>query len=142
VYRRHKISIDPHTHEAHIGIELLLFAIAVTPAWAEWKLLGSVDDGDVVIYVDAGMTRSNAGIRRMWSLQDLKKPGSEHEQSRATLYEYDCVERNVRAVSFRAYADRMGSGKVVRSSDDFTHDWTHVPSGTILDAQLRSACSQ
>jgi hypothetical protein len=120
----------------------LLFAIAVPPAWAEWKLLGSVDDGGVVIYVDPDTKTSDGSIRRMWSLQDLKKSGSEHEQSRATLYEYDCVERNVRAVSFRAYADRMASGKVVRSSDDFTHDWTHVPSGTILDAQLRFACAQ
>lgn len=119
----------------------LLLTIAITaaaPAWAEWTLFGTTDNGNKW-YLDHSTIRVNGQIRRVWTLIDHAKPDKDGDSSARGLYEIDCQEGRSRVLQSAWYKGQMGGGDSGYSSNQ-PSQWSYAPPETIADSMVKVVC--
>ena len=108
-------------------------------AMADWVKVG--ESPEAVSFVDPSAVIKKGNTRKVWVLQNLKKPLKGNEMSQRFLREFDCTGGQNRILSYQGYSEAMGNGKVVQSSDDAS-DWFGVPmAGPTIAAVFKLVCS-
>lgn len=117
----------------------LLLTLAAAPAWADWVKVSETDE--VTFYIDPATIRKDGNLRRVWEIQDLKKPDKEGVMSRRGLLEYDCKDERDRVLSFSAHSDPMAGGKLLFSLNE-PGKWDYIPPETLRRTTMRIACAK
>jgi hypothetical protein len=112
---------------------------------AKWELLGtSADNGGMNSYVDRSTIRRSGSVAQMWELWDFKSAHAfEGKQflSVRNQYEYDCASMRRRMLFTRGFAQHMGRGAVVASSDD-TLAWERIEATSLFVSHWQAACAK
>lgn len=110
---------------------------------ARWIKMGLV--GENMTYIDASSLIRTGGIVDGLIVVDHKVAGmTRGESSRSTRSrtQYDCENRKSRMKSFGVYAEQMGKGKLIYSSDKVASLWTDVKPDSSIDPPWKFACNQ
>lgn len=112
-----------------------------TSASAQWQSLGENEIEKA--YVDAtDIQKSRHDTVKMWSMFDLISPrniGDMRYLSMKIQREYACREKKTRIISRSAYAEHMGIGNMIYSSN--THDkWAAIQPDSVEEALWKIAC--
>jgi hypothetical protein len=120
-------------------IVAVLLVLMSVPAWAKWVSVG--EGASSVYYVDTTQIRKEGDLRRMWALEERKRPGTGGEMSRKTQYEFDCKAGTSRIRTVSGYTGGMGGGEVLYNSrgTDKPHP---VEPDSLEQRLLKQACSQ
>ena len=116
-----------------------LLMLTVAPVWAKWVQV--TETSSVVYYVDPASIRKEGDVRRIWALEERKKPGQGGEMSRKNQMEFDCKSQTSRIRFVSTYSAPMGSGQAIFSGrgTDKPHP---VEPDSIEGRLLKRACSQ
>jgi len=116
--------------------------LASASAAADWESLG--DAGNAELFVDRATISRSGGTVKMWSVYELKTPGSANGVAYASLKrqdEFDCVGLRMRGVQISAHPGPMGEGKPV-ASEKGTSAWTPVKPEATSEALWKAACGK
>ena len=116
---------------------VLLLMVFALPASAEWVRYGGSDESNP--YYDPATIRVNGHLRRVWTIQDLKRREPEGYMSFRSLVEYDCREERNRVLSFSAHPEPMAGGRIMVSSDS-PGQWKYIVPESIGQALLKILC--
>lgn len=120
-------------------------APAPAPAQDKWELLGtSAANGGMDLYAGRSTIRRSGSMAQMWDLWDFK---SAHALEGKTFlsarnhYEYDCASMRRRMLSTRGFAEHMGQGATVASSNG-TLVWERVDAASLFANHWHAACAK
>ncbi len=114
-----------------------LLILAPAPAWAEWAK--ATEDADAVHYLDPATVSKDGHLRRVGTLQDLKKRGPQGEMSRRAQWEYDCAEKRGRLLSFSLHSGPMATGETLRSGST-PRELNYITPGSTGEVLYKIAC--
>ena len=116
-----------------------LLTLIVAPVWAKWVAV--TESGSTVYYVDPGHIKKEGDLRRLFLLEERKRPGTGGEMSRKTQVEFDCKNGTARTRSVSAYTGGMGGGEVLYNNRG--NDKPHaVEADSVEGRVLKRACAQ
>ena len=121
-------------------LTMAVLSVASGGAAAEWVSMG--DNGQANIYIDKTTIARSGGTATMWSLQELKQPGSAGGAAYVSLKrldEYDCKEPRTRGVEISAFPQPMAQGTAV-ATEKGSGGWATVAAGSASDGMRRIAC--
>jgi Surface-adhesin protein E len=111
---------------------------ALPPASTQWKKWS--ESVEAVFYYDPATITKNGNLRRVWEVQDLKKPDEFFgARSRRLLTEYDCTVARTRHLYIGAYTEPLAGGEILVASEQ-AGAWRSIPSKTSDAAMLIIAC--
>ena len=123
-------------------LTMAALAVASSGAAAQWVTMG--DNGQAEIYIDKATITRSGDTAKMWSLQELKQPGSAGGAAYVSLKrldEYDCKEPRTRGVEISAFPKPMAQGTAV-ASEKGSRGWAAVAPGSASDGMRKIACGQ
>jgi hypothetical protein len=116
----------------------VLLLVAMPVAAQNWV---KVDENDVfTLYIDPSTIRINGNLRRVWTLNDFKRPDPGGQVSQRALLEYDCKEERSRVLAWSAHSESMLGGKILYSKDE-PGQWRYVAPGSVADVTLKIVCA-
>lgn len=116
-----------------------LLMLIVAPVWAKWVAL--TESGSTVYYIDPSHIKKEGDLRRLFLLEERKRPGTGGELSRKSQLEFDCRNGTARTRSVSAYTGGMGGGEVLYNNRG--NDKPHaVDADSVEGNVLKRACSQ
>lgn len=124
------------------GTMVALAAVTSGPAVAEWVSIG--DQGQAEVFVDKTTIKRNGDLATVWSLNELKSPGSAGGAAYVSLKrqdEFDCKGLRTRGVQIAAYPQPKGEGKAV-VSEKGSGKWTAVAPDSPSETLLKIACAK
>lgn len=119
-----------------------VLAAASASAVAEWVPMG--DNGQAEIYIDKTTITRSGNMAKMWSLQELKTPGSAGGAAYTSLKrldEYDCKNPRTRGVEIAAFPKPMAQGDAV-ASEKGSGQWAKIAPGSAIEAMWKIACGK
>jgi len=122
---------------------LIVLLVCSSPVSAEGVRIDSTEDGQTT-YADPGTIRRNGDLVKMWYLLDYEtSPTVSRVEflSIKTQNEFDCVEDRTQTLSQTWFAGRMGSGKVIHSTDE-TRTWILLAPESVGLALWKIACGK
>lgn len=103
--------------------------------WVKWS-----EGGGAVFYYDPATIVKDDNFRRVWEVQDLKKPDEFFgARSRRLLTEYDCTVARTRHLYISAHSERLARGEVLVTREE-AGAWRSIPSKTSVATMLLIAC--
>lgn len=123
-------------------LTMAVLTVASTGAAAEWLAMG--DNGQAEIYIDKATITRSGDTAKMWSLQELKQPGSAGGAAYVSLKrldEYDCKEPRTRGVEISAFPKPMAQGTAV-ASEKGSGAWTKVAPDSAIEKMWKIACGK
>ncbi len=111
-------------------------------AAAEWVSIG--DQGPAEVFVDKTTITRSGDTAKMWSLQELKTPGSAGGAAYVSLKrqdEFDCKDPRTRGVEIAAYPQPKGEGKAV-ASEKGSGAWAKVVPDSTNEVLWKIACGK
>jgi hypothetical protein len=124
------------------GVLAVLTAAASGPATAEWVSIG--DQGPAEVFIDKTTITRTGDMAKMWTLQELKTPGSAGGAAYVSLKrqdEFDCKEPRTRGVQIAAYPQPKGEGKPV-ASEKGSGSWSKIVPGSTNEVLWKIACAK
>ena len=118
---------------------LVLLMCTAAPVWAKWVRVA--EGGSAVYYVDPASIRKEGDLRRVWALQERKRPGTGGEMSRKTQFEFDCKNQTLRVRNASSYTGGMGGGEVLNSGRG-TDKPRAIETEGVEQQVFKYACSQ
>ena len=121
---------------------MLALAAVSTSAAAEWVSIG--DQGQAEVFVDKSTITRSGDLAKMWSLQELKSPGSAGGAAYVSLKrqdEFDCKDPRARGVQIGAYPQPKGEGQAV-ASEKGSGAWAKVVPGSTNEVLWKIACGK
>jgi len=116
-------------------------------AHAEWKYIGSAENGDTISYDSARIARDEqGGYVQAWILTNLSRPekdgvtGKEYLSS-ISLMKYNCESSGLTELNKIAYTKKFGSGKVVFLRNHANSSYSAVVPSTIGEAEFHTFCN-
>jgi hypothetical protein len=109
-------------------------------AQSEWIQYAVNSDGDN-FYARAGSIHTVGGMKRVWTLVDLKRSAPDGDRSTIAVEEFDCRARRNRIIHATGYSGQMGAG-VINGSEAGPAPWSYLAPGTIGERLLKLVCSQ
>ena len=119
-----------------------LLALASGSATAEWVSQGDV--GNAEIFVDSGTIARSGDTATMWTVSNLKTPGSANGASYVSLKrqdEYDCKDSRARGLQISAHPKPLGEGPAV-ATEKGSGAWTAVAPDSISEMLWKIACGK
>jgi hypothetical protein len=119
-----------------------LLALASGPAMADWVSLGDI--GNAELFVERSTIVRKGDTATMWSLNELKEPGSVGGLSYVSLKrqdEFDCKGSRMRPLQIAAYPKPMGGGAAV-VSEKGTSGWAPVLEQSTGETMWKAACGK
>ena len=117
----------------------ILLALTAVPAWAKWVAV--TESGSTVYYIDPGAIRKEGDLRRLFLLEERKRPGTGGEMSRKSQLEFDCKSGTSRTRGVSGYTGGMGGGEVLYNTRG--NDRPHaVETDSVEGRVLARACAQ
>jgi len=123
---------------------ITILVLSSAPAYAEWVLLGTTDDG-MTTYADPDTMRRKGDLVKMWALYDFKTIRTVEGKSYLSYMvqrEYDCAEERIRYLAFTFFSGNMGSGKVVPTTSDEQQKSEPVQPDSIGLTLFKTACAK
>lgn len=111
-------------------------------AAAGWVSIG--DQGAAEVFVDKSTITRAGDTAKMWSLQELKTPGSAGGAAYVSLKrqdEFDCKNPRTRGVQISAHPQPKGEGKAV-ASEKGSGAWSSVVPGSTNEVLWKIACGK
>ena len=102
-------------HGTRLASDILL-ALAATAAIAGWEKFA--ETVMAVHYLDPASIRKDGNFRRVWELQDFKKPDSAGAMSQRFLWEFECRESQYRRVASSSHSEPHLGGTILQISSD------------------------
>lgn len=124
-----------------VWVMLALVGVS-TGAAADWESIG--DQGPAELFVDKATIARTGDTATMWSLQELKSPGSAGGAAYVSLKrqdEFDCKDPRARGVQIGAYPQPKGEGKAV-ASEKGSGKWEAIVPGSTNEVLWKIACSK
>jgi hypothetical protein len=111
----------------------------------KWELLGSsAANGGMDAYVDRSTIHRAGSVSQMWEMWDFKSAHAfEGKQflSVRSQYEYDCAGHRRRMLLTRGFAQHMGRGAMVASSDGALA-WEPIEATSVFVTNWQAACAK
>ena len=123
-------------------LAMAALSVASSGAAAQWVTMG--DNGQAEIYIDKATITRSGDTAKMWSLQELKQPGSAGGAAYVSLKrldEYDCKEPRTRGVEISAFPKPMAQGTAV-ASEKGSGAWTKVAPDSAIEKMWKIACGK
>ena len=141
-------SILPHhrlplAHFFRLVSLITLLVLSSGPAYAEWVVVGSTDDG-MMAYADPDTIRRKGEMVIMWSLFDfqiMQYVEGIPSLSKKGQSEYDCAEERLRLLALVEYAGNLEKGKVVYT-DSIAQPWQPIVPRSVDHALWKVACGK
>ena len=105
------------------------------------KVPPTTESGSTIYYIDPGHITKDGDLRRLFLLEEKKKPGAGGELSRKTQIEFDCKARTSRPRSVSAYTSNMASGEVLYTNRRNEKPHT-VEADSVEGRVFERACAQ
>ena len=120
----------------------VLLAVVCGSATAAWVKVSVSEAGTG--YVDPATIRRTGDKVTMSELTDYKIVPDTNFPYRSVKrqYEFQCKEKQMRALSMSAFSGPMGSGDIVNTASTPTADWTPVVAGSVGDILWKVACGE
>ncbi|HKB55501.1 MAG TPA: surface-adhesin E family protein [Ramlibacter sp.] len=118
----------------------ILIALASVGAHAEWVLVNENDQ--LRSYLDFASARKEGDLRRVWGLEDFKRPGPHGELSALVLTEWDCTHGRRRFLSSMLFSSAMTKGTLVGQSNGKATDWDSAGAHTFSERVEQAVCSR
>jgi len=126
-------------------ITSILLAAVTGNACASWTVINVNRDAGQTSHIELATVRHTGNMAKMWTMTDYAEPqpliNAAPYLSSVMLYEYDCKELRMRALSINSYSGNMSSGKTNWSLNTAT-EWEYVRPGTIGCLSLEAACKR
>jgi hypothetical protein len=142
-------------------ILMLLLAIVSSNAMADWVKITSIHSQESpeiqIAYTDPATIHKNGNFVNMWVLVDHQSGLSKEVENRLDKIfsrtkdditkswkvedEFDCLNEKLRMLSYTAYSEHMGNGKII-PNNMVTNHWVPVIPGSIGQALWRFACTK
>lgn len=121
---------------------LVIFLLAtITPAKAEWVMIGAESTQDETHYFDPETTEKNGYYRKVWVLSSYGEKRTGGYRSVKSFYEFDCKGARARSYTMLLYADEMAVGDVIGAQHDKLKEWSIYPSGSVFSHIADAVCS-
>ena len=121
---------------------LVIFLMAaITPAKAEWVMVGAESAQGETHYFDPETTKKNGYHRKVWVLSSYGEKLAGGYRSVKSLYEFDCKEERARSYTMLLYKDEMATGGVIGAQHDKLKEWSIYPSGSIFSHIADAVCA-
>jgi len=117
---------------------IALLILTASPAWADWELLGNAQGDEV--YIDMTTLRIDNSLRRVWTLTNLKKKGSQGEMSVRVLREIDCKNERTRSLAMTGFTGAMSDGEMLPTYRGDNDPWDYIAPRTVAHAIYLRAC--
>jgi hypothetical protein len=118
---------------------------ANAPAEARWEMLGtSAANGGMDLYLDRSTIHRSGSVAQMWDLWDFKSAHAFEGKpflSVRNQYEYDCAGMRRRMLVTRGFAQHMGRGTTVASSEDALA-WEPIEASSLFVTHWKAACAR
>jgi hypothetical protein len=121
-------------------LTLLTSLVLSGAAWAEWVLI--IENVSIYRYIDPATIRKEGSLRRVWEIQNFKRPNKIGELSYRVRAEYDCKQERDRLLSFSTHSEYMASGATLYSSPEGPGTWNDIPPGSIAETVLKIVCAK
>ena len=115
---------------------LLLGGLSPMAAFA-WTRIGETPE--VTLYVNRNSIEKEDTIRRVWEMQDLKKPDAEGVRSRRYLNEYDCNYKMHRIGQMTSFAGPKMTGEKLATVDEMGY-WRKIPPNGVFVLTYVAVC--
>ncbi|WP_293752202.1 surface-adhesin E family protein [Limnohabitans sp. Rim8] len=102
-----------------------------------WTRIGETQD--LTLYVNRKSIEREDRIRRVWEMQDLKKPDAEGVRSRHYLNEYDCTYKMHRLGQMSSFAGPKLTGEKVADVKDMGY-WRKIPPNGVFVLTYIAVC--
>lgn len=127
-----------------------MLALAYTSASAEWKNIGSIQNGNGIVYVNAEGVRMKGNFVKVWRLTNFplqKKvlPTSPKEMfgpSNISQIEFDCSKKVSRMNNVSYFTSHMGKGTVMGNiSWERNTEWKKISPRSLNATLSEIACT-
>lgn len=109
-------------------------------AWAEWVIYAEIEEA--TFYFDPATIRKEGNMRRVWEIQDLRKPDKvSGGMSRRMRFEYDCKNERSRFLALSTHSKPMAGGTVLILGDEENQNWRATAPGSISGTMLNLVCN-
>ena len=123
-----------------IALSVVSFSVMAADDWVKRGTYG-----DITLYLNISSRHKIGHFVKMWELLDYKTTRDDGDgllsRSAIARVEFDCEEKQFRAVSGTTYSENMREGKVVWSGT-VHDDWESVIPGSAGERNLEIACSE
>jgi len=121
-----------------IGLACLALWVTGLPRIAQaWTRIGESEE--VTLYVNRHTIEKEDSIRRVWEMQDLKKPDAQGVQSRRYLNEYDCNYKMHRLGQMTSYAGPKLTGQKLFNVEEMGY-WRKIPPNGVFVLTYIAVC--
>lgn len=126
---------------------LITFALSAISGYslADWKYVGTSGDNQTEIYADPLSIKNIGNNRRQMStifdFKTAKTQGSTSYKSIKSRFEFDCNNRQLKAINTMAYSGNMEGGSLV-ANESPNEDWRGFPQGSPYYYLFAIACDQ
>jgi hypothetical protein len=121
-----------------VFLPLIIFSGHARSEWIKFS-----EDGNGAVYYDPSTVKNfGKGIKRLWTLMDLKTSPSEQPLSHPSSmceFEYDCVLRRSRSLYCDDYTENMGKGEAHTIIKE-PRPWIPIPPGSSRDNLVKKIC--
>ena len=108
-------------------------------AWAEW--VRYAESEEATFYFDPATIRKEGNMRRVWAIQDLRKPDKGGEMSVRVRNEYDCKNERSRTLGLSTHSEPMAGGTVLVTAGEAS-PWREVPPNTPSEIMFKIVCAK
>ena len=108
-------------------------------AWAEWVVYAESEQ--TTFYFDPATIRKEGNMRRVWVLQDLRKPDKVGgEMSVRARMEYDCKNERIRTLGLSTHSEPMTGGTVLELGGE-KQNWRAIAPETVTETIFNIVCA-
>lgn len=122
-------------------IIIVVVVVLVKNKSAEWTKIG--ESATLAYYADTSSVRKSGNNATIWTLVDNKEAQEDNGKlyiSSKQQYEIDCNGVRNRLVRFTLYAEKMGAGREVATSNLPAQEWGPASPGTVSGSMLELSC--
>jgi surface-adhesin protein E len=119
---------------------VIFLVVVITPAKAEWVMVGTESAQGETHYFDPETTKKNGPFRKVWVLSSYGKKLAGGYRSVKSFYEFDCMEERARSYTMLLYTDEMATGDVIGAQHDKLKEWSTYPTGSIFSHIAEAVC--
>jgi hypothetical protein len=117
-----------------------LMAMLVGSAWAKWVVYAESEE--TTFYFDPATIRKEGNMRRVWVLQDLRKPDKVGgEMSVRARNEYDCKNERIRTLGLSTHSEPMARGTVLELGGE-KQNWREIAPETVNETIFNIVCAK
>lgn len=122
---------------------IVLLMLSIRPAYAEWLIVGIMQDGTSV-YIDSESLHRQGNVVKMWALFDssgMKVMDGISSRSMRAQFEIDCDQELYRSLAVTRFSGNMASGKVVYDAAG-KGKWSPVAPKSVAKMLMNSQCKE